>query len=317
MSKVASARSAEPGARMICACFDLTWADIDTFMARADTTVEGLIEETRIGTKCTACLLDLDLALNDIADSGDAAGAALSRSRRDWREVGAGRLIARDYLDSGFLIEDGGVWTELVCANYGQFFELGDSVATFDYTVRLFDENGRAAGRSRGSLGRGDCLRLRFGEIPGCPKRGWFLLRLKPRSFGLEGSIRPQLLLHGPNFTASVHTQPHWMACRGKAVMVAPVAAAWRTGISIVNASRRRTHVGFRLARPDAPDESAASLDLTGLGSCLVELDDLFDPPAPGAVYLLSVTSNRPTRKHVINRLDDGSLSIDHFPNSK
>ena len=73
MSKVASTKSAEPGARMICACFDLTWADIDVFMARADATVEGLIEETRIGTKCAACLRLRHRALR--TSGSDHAGA--------------------------------------------------------------------------------------------------------------------------------------------------------------------------------------------------------------------------------------------------
>jgi bacterioferritin-associated ferredoxin len=303
----------------VCVCRNVTVRDIRHHMAEPNATVEGLVAKTGIGTKCTACLLNLDVILSSFTAEGRAAGAALKLGQKDWRNVGSGPLTPKDYLDSGFLMEESGLSTEFVCANYGLQFQPTDSVVSHEYSIQLFAEDGRRAGRTTGRLEPNNFIHVRLGEIADCPTRGWFLFRLKPLSFGLEGSIRPQFLIRGQNFAASVHTQPHWTACGGKAVMLTARNSTFSASVAMINAVTQSTRVIFRLSslNNQKADLQEKEIVLPGLGSALISADELFHAPESNSDFLLSVVSDNPTRKHIVNHLSDGAWSIDHFPNSK
>ncbi len=306
--------------RRICSCFDVTVGDIHRHMSQPNATVEELVRETGIGTKCTACLLDLDVVLSSYMSGGDAAEAALEHSNQDWRDIGPGLLVPKLFLDSGFFMQGEGFRTELVCANYGLLFKPHDAVVPHRFVLSIFGEDGRRTYRKKGRLEPNDNLRIDFSDIAGCPARGWFLFELKPLEFGLEGSVRPQFLIHGTNFSASVHTQPHWSACRSKSVMLTPQTESFAAGISLINAAKNENEVTLRLAVLDAGEQKetrTAALNLPPAGSALAMIDDYFAPADPGMSYLLFVTSNDPVRKHIVNFLSSGAWSIDHFPNAK
>ena len=51
---------------IVCACFNVKKSLILEYMKQPNSSIEGLEKETNIGTKCSACLIDLELLLDDI-----------------------------------------------------------------------------------------------------------------------------------------------------------------------------------------------------------------------------------------------------------
>ena len=84
--------------------------------------------------------------------------------------------------------------------------------------------------------------------------------------------------------------------------------------VSIVNTVGRVTKAVFSLSDTEMSFEKQNSYEIPAHGSALVTLDELF-PSAPAEQSLfVSVISNHPTRKHIVNWYADESWSIDHFP---
>ena len=50
----------------LCFCFNVTKSDINTFLQDSSMSIDDLISEKKVGTKCTACLMDLDLYLDQM-----------------------------------------------------------------------------------------------------------------------------------------------------------------------------------------------------------------------------------------------------------
>ena len=50
----------------LCYCFNISRADVDGFFADGTKSYDEFVKETRIGTKCTACLLDFDVYLDTV-----------------------------------------------------------------------------------------------------------------------------------------------------------------------------------------------------------------------------------------------------------
>lgn len=303
----------------LCACFDISRADVRRYMSKPGATIDGLVSDTGIGTKCTACLLDLEVVLADVLmQDQQGARAVVGGMAEDWRDLGPGLVVARDYLDSGFLIGGADHRTELVCANVGIGFGQRDSMPEFAYSIRILSADGQEDAPIRGLLKPGETLRRTLAGGADTPAEGWFLLHMKAQQLGLEGSIRPQMLIHGPAFVTSVHTQPHHMACRGKAVMLLRQEGKFSAKVSLINGNRQAVHSTFDLSGAGGLTSSAVSeIPLGALCSRMIDLDDVFGGELLDGAYVLSVASDAPIRKHIINVLADGTWSIDHLPNSK
>ena len=56
---------------ILCACFDVKKSFVTDYLSRKDANVEYLYSSTKIGSKCTACLADLDLLLSNSHDIDD------------------------------------------------------------------------------------------------------------------------------------------------------------------------------------------------------------------------------------------------------
>jgi hypothetical protein len=273
-----------------------------------------LIESTGIASKCTACRLDLDLILESLhqAKPGQATTAAEGPAE--------GRGLLRrpqDLSDAGFVVNRDGVTTVLRVDNKGLLFEDRSWVVDYDHVLRLFAPDGRVVFRDSGRLAVDGALLFDFGAIDVCPDEGWFLLSLYPRGRGLVGTTRPQLVLKGPNWTSSVHTQWLAMSCRFKAALLRAEAAMTNSIVSLINATRATTTATIELSAPDQGYLASRAITLPPFGSQLVEIDATFDDLPPQANIAVAVHSDRPVSKHLIIRHSDGSWSQNHFPNAK
>ena len=301
-------------ARIVCPCMGVTEAAVRAYLAEPGASFDGLVDATGVGTRCTACRLDLDVLIGGLHMRAYATRTPVAQERkiseRGWRQ-------AADQANSGFFVCDDEITTVLRVSNHSQLFAGDTAIVPYRYDLRLFTEAGRRAAHRRGRIEPETALELPFAELEGCPRRGWFLLSLVPLAEGMVGAVRPQVALKAGRWTATYHPQLHAMACRAKTVLTIAQVGRFDGMVSLINAAGRETAVRFTLYGPDGAAAAQADVALGARASAFVELDSLFPQPPADTVLALSVTSDRPVRKHVINRHRDGSWSLDHFPNAK
>jgi len=298
----------------LCYCFNVTEADIRAHFASPAAGYDELVRKTEIGTKCTACLFDLDIVMESI-HKGQAT-MKIERSHRTakrWTE-----FSISDFADSGFFVCDQSIGTTVHLSNFGQLF--GDTIplVTFEFELMVFDQSGELACRQAGRIEAGQARAIELASIDGCPEHGWFLVVLRGVSEGFFGTMRPQIGLNGPSWSASYHTQPHVMATTGRyrySVITQGNGEALATRVSVINGVERATQLEIELSGPDDRFQATAAHALAPRGSVMLDLDTLFPGAPADAPVFVSVRSDRPTRKHIINEHRDGSWSVDHFPN--
>ena len=299
---------------VICACFGVTERRIREHLANVANDYETLVAETSVGTRCTACLLDLDLVVDDAVSLRNSVTRRLGHGP----QVGSGLLAAVDQSNSGFFICDDKVSTIVRVANYGMLFNSEIVGVPYDYSIQLVAENGTLIAKRSGAIDRDAVLHFVLSELTGGVGRGWFLLSLYPRAVGIVGSVRPQVALCGNGWSATYHVQLHSMATCDRtrnAVAVFKGAAEFGGAVSIINAREEVCQIEARLSDGDGGIRQSTERVLPSRGAQIFELDDLFPEVPARRTYRLEIVSDQPTRKHILVRHADGSLSVDHFPN--
>lgn len=298
----------------LCFCFNVTKADVLAHFSEGAGTYESLVEKTKIGTKCTACLLDLDLVLDELHQARNSAIIS------DHEETGSGYTIrqAVDFTDSGFFMMENGMSTRVRLSNFSQLYRPGAQIVPFRFDLILLSEAGRVIGRLVGDIDKESDVTIDFSDCLDAPANGWFLLNLFPLAEGYFGTLRPQVAIGGAGWCATYHTQPHMMASMGKyrhEVVLMGNGSRLATSISVINTSRRPTNLTVSLRNPSDGSRRSEKLELHSMASRILDLDALFPQAAAGEPLFVSVRSDQPTRKHIINTHTDGSWSVDHFPN--
>ena len=308
----------DDGSCVICACFEVTENQIRNYFSDPENSVDGLAVDLGVGTKCTACLLDVDLVLDEHFNTHidpNVVFKATDKLGKANKESGF-----REYMDereSGFFVQNGEISTVLSFVNYSELFEASDTLATFDYRLRIFGNDGQMARDLRGTIVHDDAALIRFSEISNCPPEGWFLLSFNAQDEGMYGALRPQFILAGSNFSATVHTQPHWSACTGKSVMLLPDNEGFKSSVSVLNPSSKPAQITISVRDVEGNEGPSYKMDLISLGAEIIDLDKILPRQPAGVPTFVQIASNIPVRKHIINHLSDGSWSIDHFPNFK
>jgi bacterioferritin-associated ferredoxin len=306
-----------PDETMVCICFNVTRRQIEEHVRQPDHNFDTLVAETGIGTKCTACMLDVDLIVNSV--SGGHAGLSLEPKGLAQPIPGPPDGISHpaDFANSGFFFNGDGIRTVIRIANVGPMFEAAADGTGYRYRLIPIGEDGRRFAGAHGRLERDATLEIDLATIAGLPARGWFMLDVVPDSNGLVGSTRPQVLLVGRDWATAYHPQLQVYACRGRAIPVEKVDTAFHTWVSAINGYRGPARLEGTLYAVGGGYRAVAEATVGGFGSVLLDLDRLF-PDAPSATMMtLVLRSDIPVRKHVINRLAGGALSVDHFPNFK
>lgn len=299
---------------VVCLCFDVTRGEVNRHFAVPGNNYDTLVRETKVGTKCTACLLDLDLIVHQA--SGQNAVAKITVDSRP-EAAGRGFKLPIDQCNSGFFINRDGIETSIHAVNYGPMFGAHPSGVAFSYVLDLMSEHGKRVKRHKGKIPLNGEAHIDLSAFPETPPEGWFLFTLLPAREGLMGSIRPQISIMGPNWVASYHPQYHSYACRGRAVLAQRAGGTFHTEVNMINAAADTTKVVFEATSVESDYRGRFERTLGGYCSATQDLDEAFADAPEGQAIACSVLSDRPIRKHVVNRLSDGSISIDHFPNFK
>lgn len=297
---------------IICYCYGLKRDDIAARLAQPGMRLDDLISETKIATKCTACSTDLNAMIDEMHCSerlNSLRAVELKASTQGWK-----RKV--DRIDSGFFICDGEIETALRFANHPPFSGDEGLCAPHNYTVTLFDNDGRVCVRHKGSVAVREECTIEFKRLRDCPERGWFLLHMRPQGPGRYGTLRPQVALKGNGWISCYHTQFHTDATRAGRRSGVPlwlVEGRTRAQISIVNGSPTATHFHATL-ETDAGVQRAEGT-IAANGACMFDIDSSFPAVPKSGPVILRIDSEQPTRKNVLNRHPDGSLGVDHFPN--
>jgi bacterioferritin-associated ferredoxin len=302
-------------ADIICFCFGVRRADIHEHFRQPGGSYDTLVEKTRVGTKCTACLLDLDLIVDQA--SGERAVKKVAADNRP-EAFGKGLVkVPIDQCNSGFFINTGGVSTIIRFANHGPMFEAMPYSTGYRYSLRLMTDDGRPAAVHRGRMEVDGDLTIDLSKLPDTPPRGWFILSFYPDQEALMGSIRPQIGLRGPNWTTCYHPQYHHYACHGRAIPVFKVNGQFSTSVHMINASKLTTNVVFKISSSQSDYRAEHAFQMGGYNAMLKDLDEAFPEAPENEASMMLVQSDKPIRKHILGYLADGTLSVDHFPDFK
>ncbi|MBL42048.1 MAG: hypothetical protein CMM49_05255 [Rhodospirillaceae bacterium] len=305
---------------ILCACFDIKKSYVTNYLKRDDANIEYLYSSTKIGSKCTACLADIDLLLSNTHDIDSVLDKRIKDSNEKFEIAYQGRH-PDERLDSGIFFNDNGMTTSIVLANHNPLFRDTDESVDHKYHIRLFSENGQVTTNIKGLSKVGQTLTINLIEYEKCPKRGWYLISLLPLKPGFYGTLRPQILVKGNNWALTTHVQPHIHASYGPGKLprrshmyIKSVEGKTNTSLSIINASNKQGDFTVELSEDDYLETYTNKISPNG--SVIVDLDKKIACFPEDGVLLIAVRSSVPTRKHIIMESENGTISMDHFPNT-
>jgi len=305
---------------ILCACFDVTKSEVENFLKKPDANIEELYANLKIGSKCSACLADLDLILNN-SQQVDNTTTKINFSNDENFEMDSQGSFPDERLDSGIFICEEGISTSLQLANYNPLYRDTNEAVDHSYHVRLFSEDGKLSSNHKGKVKVGDTLSIEFNKIRNCPKRGWFLTSLTPEKAGFYGTLRPQILLKGKDWALTSHVQPHIHATYGPTrqprrshMYIKSVNGKTNTSLSVINAANKEGNFTINLS--EGSYEGVYSQKINANGSTIVDIDEKIKDIPKDAVLLIAVSSSVATRKHILMESENGTISMDHFPNT-
>lgn len=304
--------------RVVCPCFGTTEADIREHLSAPGGTFEDMVDATGVGSKCTACLLDVDLILQDYVDTH-----AYHIPKEDmvpnvllgWLGKGHGGKwsLTANRPNVGFILNGDGVTTTLRIPNRRLLFDLDAPISSYDYAIIVRGPDGKRAAFLEGELKAGNDLAIDFSIIDGLPAHGWFLSCLYARDDALRGTTRPQVLYRGKDWAATNHPQTFQGACFKKSVL----NAFTKDGVPlamVINVVKKpsRLSVSAGYVREAARTET---IQLPPYGAKLINFKEMFGEFDDDKPLLLTIESDTPVQKFILNRQPGGALDIDHFPN--
>ena len=195
------------GQDILCLCMDVSKTQVKNLMMKEGFNIEYLYETLKVGTKCTACLADLELIINDSRE--EHLNLDHKNSKKVKFQLERHGRHAEERVDSGLFICKEDITTTLQLANYNPMFADTQESVKHSYHVRLMKETGELACETKGIVNTQETVSISFNDLKNCPEQGWFLIDLVPLKSGFYGTLRPQILLKGADWAMTSHTQPH------------------------------------------------------------------------------------------------------------
>lgn len=309
-TSVAASNPAVDEDRIVCVCFNVRKSTIDAHLRDPEATFQQLVDATGITTKCTACRLNIEVLI------GEAVADAPHKLRDDNRRLTF--PMRKEFRNCGFFMSADGVETELRIANPIESGLEPSDLAAYRVEIAAYAPSGKVLGTRHLGLDPDGALVVRLSEFGPLPAFGWFSADLVPSRDAFVGNARPQVALIGPGWFATYHMQLVRDASRRRTVSVAAVDGRYRTRIPVLNVASRPATVTLELVPFGGGPSRRAEMPCPAGGLVVPDLDEVFGIPAAGAdLSLLVVESDVPTRRYVLNSHADGTISLDHFPNTR
>lgn len=305
---------------VLCTCEGITRGDLHYYFSNSDASLDDFIADTKYGTRCTACMLALDVELESLSIK---SAREVSSNFSTFSSKKSKFMRSVELVESGFFLNLEDVKTKLVISNCkNQFIDKSENnLVEYEYKLKVYEDSGTIIKRSTGKIPVLGRMEYDFG-LQDSYRNGWFWLLLVPKGCGYFGSIRPQVCLQHNNWISTVHTQPHGSSCRKKSVLVKRLNGVFNSFVHIINSSTKvKNEINFQLSVTSRHKECAVTskkIDLAPNSSRLISIDEIFcGNKMEDCLYTLTVNSSEIARKHILIRQSDGSFSIDHFPNNR
>ncbi|MDB2324440.1 (2Fe-2S)-binding protein [Alphaproteobacteria bacterium] len=133
----------------LCYCFNVSHDDIDAFFADGIKTYDEFVKETRIGTKCTACLLDLDVYLDTVFKNRKLLSLGNIEA---FEEKPKGFLTYKSFVDSGFCLPKNIAETSISLQKFDQCFSSKNLSVVFNYQLNVYSNSGGLVDVFKGDL---------------------------------------------------------------------------------------------------------------------------------------------------------------------
>jgi len=297
---------------VICVCFDKRRSDILAEMQRPGATFSKLVDETGVGRKCTACRMDLEMLL------GQPLEFQPSMERSDLVGPGLGHSMS-DNRNCGFFVCTDEIDTVLCVSNHALPTDKNLQLSTFDYVCDIRSQQGERLATRRGRLEPHGDLLVSMRELVGAIGYGWFILNLIPRSAGLIGNTRPQVLLVGNGWAASYHAQLVSWASKVRSVMVGARDGKTSALFPVLNMELKDAALTVDLYKDGGLVGSRQTM-VAADSLAVLDVDALFAAEIeryPDTLFVAVLHSDRPTRRYIAIKHRNGAMSIDHFPNTR
>ena len=301
---------------------------------RPDLSFGDLCGALNVGTKCTACMLNVESAYFDAYKSRPAnfvAALETVAARHPTRPNGGPRSVK----ETLYSVVDGMVplqpriamqifpviaarnlRTVLTMSN--QFpAAIGARSAQFDCRIEIRDDQGTLVESSTFGLASGENIDIDF-SAPLAAKRGkseivsggcW--VYQKPTARGSVGRTRPHFKLVGRRGVSAVHTQVTNSAIGSH--LLSRANSSERHFIHMTNPNNQPMSSGTTVAPLSGPGEKTITTTLPPKGSALIELPQL-ELSTAGPLYRMINKSERRRRAHLL--ISDSELTLmsaDHF----
>lgn len=218
-----------PDEQPVCTCFDFSLGQMRSMLAKNPTmSFDSFLADSNAGTKCTACLLDLEYYFVHLPrkSSGKIATKQISghsseplrRKVYRWIDKLSPRraIPLKDHVPiiAGPDIEQ---WAWV--ANYGILYAKDGGVPDFDIKLRLFDASGQLAHQQDVTLPLGQEWHGELAQYLPKPASGpesgdhpdlsigWLEITRLAQSDGVRGTTRPQIEIVTSKSSCAVHGQ--------------------------------------------------------------------------------------------------------------
>lgn len=342
MSKTTQAKieSADSTDQLVCSCFEYSIADLQGTLAdNPGLTFQELLDITGVGSKCTACLLDLEFNFTQHASvAPDQRGGAASKRRtkrvrqdvplkqRVYRVLDSVSPMSPMRLRSPMPVLYGAGVESYFCMTNNALLYRSDAVPpVFDVALEIRDAKGKVVKRLSDSVPPETYRRFCVSEYldPGPePERlqiGTIDIVQTSRTPGVRGTRRPQIEYVTAGGAAALHGQAPYKKAQ-KSFFVCPTPGpAQRSIMTIVSVSPAPVHLKVRYPIDDGTPEDAVAtkqIDVPAMGAALLELDLPDGVSAAGLPPAMTVgwEADGPQKVHLVSASANvDRLSLDHL----
>ncbi|RCK33572.1 (2Fe-2S)-binding protein [Thalassospira xiamenensis] len=297
------------GDEIVCYCKSKTRADIEAFMHESGASFDKLIKTTGVGTECAACRLNLEVLVGDHFASQSFSPAIVKKTSF---------MVPADQYNCGYYLQDADFSTTLRISNpYLPVTKTQVQLSDYSVVIDVYHADGKPHTRKKLDLKAADDLSVSFSEFPRLPRFGWFTVNILPVSPGFVGNSRPQVAIQHGDHCSTYHMQLVKDASKRRTITVPVIGGETNMFFPMVNMTRENARLTVTLEGIKYPFEASHVSEIPGNGAVFYSIDDSFSKLPEKNIIIATVESNVPLRRYFFVVHQDGSLSMDHFPNSR
>ena len=214
-----------PDDQLVCPCFELNLGHVRSMLSQNQSmSFDSFMEESKAGTRCTSCLLDLEYYFVHLPRTSETK-TIVKKSLRS-KQIPFRRKIYQwiDKLSPRHpihlknhvpIIAGLGIEQWIWIANYEMLYTKNNLVPDFDIILKIYDADGILVHENCVPLPLGKEWRVEVSQYLPKPVNGvgpdlsigWVEITRLAKSDGVRGTTRPQIEILAPKSACAVHGQ--------------------------------------------------------------------------------------------------------------